>query len=53
MSQGTSGDQMWMDYGGPKRDLTLDAYAQGVADRAYEAWRRIEYRAAPAESSGT
>ena len=27
MSQGTSGDQMWMDYGQPKKDPGLDAYA--------------------------
>ncbi|SRR5581483_2611371 len=46
MSQGTSGDQMWMDYSRPKSDLTLEGYAQGVADRAYEAWRSIEYRPA-------
>ena len=28
MSQGTSGDQMWMDYGQPKKDPGLDAYAR-------------------------
>ena len=31
MSQGTSGDQMWMDYGRPKKDPGLDAYADAVA----------------------
>ena len=31
MSQGTSGDQMWMDYGQPKKDPGLDAYADAVA----------------------
>jgi hypothetical protein len=36
MSQGTSGDQMWMDYGKPKSDITLDQYAEGVTTRAME-----------------
>ena len=31
MSQGTSGDQMWMDYGQPKKDPGLGAYADAVA----------------------
>jgi len=43
MSQGTSGDQMWMDYGQPKKDPGLDAYAQDVARVAYEACRAIAY----------
>ena len=34
MSQGTSGDQMWMDYGQPKNEPGLDAYAEEIA-----AWR--------------
>ena len=29
MSQGTSGDLMWMDYGAPKKTLTIDDYADG------------------------
>jgi hypothetical protein len=44
MSQGTSGDGMWMDYGGPKTDTTLEQYAQAVADVAYRAYRTIEHR---------
>src|SRR5271157_377647 len=28
MSQGTSGDQMWMDYGRPKNDPGIDRYAE-------------------------
>jgi hypothetical protein len=44
MSQGTSGDQMWMDYGKPKSDITLDQYAEGVTTRAMEAYRKIQYR---------
>ncbi len=43
MSQGTSGDQMWMDYGQPKKDPGLDAYAQDVARVAHEACRAIAY----------
>jgi hypothetical protein len=41
MSQGTSGDQMWMDYGQPKRDPGLDAYADAVAAYAERAYRGI------------
>ncbi len=44
MSQGTSGDQMWMDYGKPKLAITLDQYAEGVTARAMEAYRKIQYR---------
>ncbi|HUQ93105.1 MAG TPA: LamG-like jellyroll fold domain-containing protein [Bryobacteraceae bacterium] len=45
MSQGTSGDQMWMDYGKPKSDITLDQYSDGVTAKALEAYRKIQYRA--------
>jgi hypothetical protein len=44
MSQGTSGDQMWMDYGGSKRDLGLDAYGAEVAKVAHQAYQSINYR---------
>ena len=44
MSQGTSGDQMWMDYGQPKNDPGLDAYADAVAASAERAYRGITYR---------
>jgi hypothetical protein len=43
MSQGTSGDQMWMDYGQPKKDPGLDAYAQEVARGAHRAYQGITY----------
>jgi putative membrane-bound dehydrogenase-like protein len=33
MSQGTSGDLMWMDYGAPRRQIGYDAYAKEVAQR--------------------
>jgi hypothetical protein len=44
MSQGTSGDQMWMDYSKPRRVVGLDAYADGVAHYAFKAYQKIEYR---------
>lgn len=43
MSQGTSGDQMWMDYGAEKKDITLDAYAAAVADSAMKALQTVKY----------
>lgn len=33
MSQGTSGDLMWMDYSAPSRDIGYDAYAQALATK--------------------
>src|SRR5439155_16631688 len=44
LSQGTSGDQLWMDYGAPRREIGYDAYAAEVAQVAFGAWRNIEYR---------
>lgn len=44
MSHGTSGDQHWMDYSQPKKDIDIDAYAARVAAKAMEAWRQVEYR---------
>jgi Concanavalin A-like lectin/glucanases superfamily len=43
MSQGTSGDQMWMDYGQPQKEPGLDAYADAVARFAEHAYRSISY----------
>ena len=43
MSQGTSGDLMWMDYGSPPRKMDCDKYASEVAERAMNAYRRIEW----------
>jgi hypothetical protein len=43
MSQGTSGDQMWQDFSQPGENYTLNSYAEGVAQAAYQAYRRIEY----------
>ncbi|MEQ1852491.1 MAG: LamG-like jellyroll fold domain-containing protein, partial [Chthoniobacteraceae bacterium] len=44
MSQGTSGDLMWMDYGSPKKTITADAYAEAVAERAVQVLKQIRYR---------
>ena len=41
MSQGTSGDLMWMDYGAPKPSIAMKQYADEVADVAYCAWKKI------------
>ncbi|MFT5469122.1 MAG: hypothetical protein ACI8UO_004237 [Verrucomicrobiales bacterium] len=43
MSQGTSGDSMWMDYGKAKISPTVDEYTAAVAKRAKEAWDSIEF----------
>jgi Concanavalin A-like lectin/glucanases superfamily len=42
MSQGTSGDQMWMDYGRPRNDPGIDRYADEVAESAYRAYQSIK-----------
>ena len=44
MSQGTSGDQMWMDYGQSAVNIGLDAYAQAVAKVAFEGYQKIQYQ---------
>ena len=43
MSQGTSGDQMWMDYGAEQKTITLDSYADAVADSAMKALQTVKY----------
>lgn len=44
MSQGTSGDSHWMDYGKPANKPTLDQYAEAVMARAAVAYQQITYR---------
>jgi len=44
MSQGTSGDLMWPDYGAPKQDPGLQAYADSVAEVAHRAYQTIQYQ---------
>ncbi len=43
LSQGTSGDLMWMDYGAEKKDLAIDPYAAAVADSALQALQTVTY----------
>ncbi|MEK7404682.1 MAG: hypothetical protein AAB225_06200 [Acidobacteriota bacterium] len=44
MSQGTSGDQQWMDYSQPKKDMNPQMYADALAAVAFEAFKKIQYR---------
>ncbi|MFM7249395.1 MAG: PVC-type heme-binding CxxCH protein [Planctomycetaceae bacterium] len=44
LSQGTSGDLMWMDYGAEPRAIGVAEYAAAVARRAQEALARVEHR---------
>lgn len=44
MSQGTSGDLMWMDYGRPRVNPGLDGYADAMARNAFEGYQTIDYR---------
>ncbi len=44
MSQGTSGDLHWMDYGKPVKKTSSTAYADQIAHLAFEAYQKIEYR---------
>jgi len=48
MSQGTSGDLMWMDYGAPRKDMGYDAYAREMAEAVAELVNHLEWQdAAP------
>lgn len=44
MSQGTSGDQHWMDYSRPRKDMNLRMYADALAQIVVEAYKTIQYR---------
>lgn len=43
LSQGTSGDLMWMNYAGAKRDYTIAAFTAGLVERAVEGYRSIRH----------
>lgn len=43
MSQGTSGDLMWMDYGMPQSTMDIDTYSDGVANLALKLLPTLEY----------
>ncbi len=44
MSQGTSGDLMWMDYGAPRKEIGYDAFAEEIARAVYTGYQTIRYR---------
>ncbi len=44
LSQGTSGDQMWMDYGSPQKKPTIEAYTEGLTRLAVEALKGLPHR---------
>ena len=44
LSQGTSGDSMWMDYSQPAKPNDLDAYVKALAEGAVQACESIQYR---------
>ena len=44
MSQGTSGDLHWMDYGKPRQRGSRQQYAAALGKLAVEAWRDIKHR---------
>ncbi len=44
MSQGTSGDLMWMDYGAPKREIGYDAYAREMAEHIAGMVKQMTWR---------
>ena len=43
ISQGTSGDLMWMDYGSAAKTMSIDRYAEEVAKYAELALAKVEY----------
>ena len=43
LSQGTSGDLMWMDYGSPAKSITLAEFADAVAKVAERGLSQVEY----------
>ena len=44
ISQGTSGDLMWMDYGVARENQSMDRYAGAVADYAMRAYEQIQWK---------
>jgi hypothetical protein len=43
MSQGTSGDSMWMDYSRPAPSISMAQYVEGLAKSACEAYRNVKF----------
>lgn len=44
ISQGTSGDQHWMDYSQAAKKVSVDSYSREMADIALASYRRIAFR---------
>jgi putative membrane-bound dehydrogenase-like protein len=44
MSQGTSGDLMWMDYGAPRNEIGYDAYAREIAEHVSGLVKQLAWR---------
>ncbi|MEW6156748.1 MAG: PVC-type heme-binding CxxCH protein [Verrucomicrobiota bacterium] len=44
MSQGTSGDLMWMNYGKAQKAISLEDYSEAVTQVAFEAYQTIRHR---------
>ena len=44
MSQGTSGDQQWMDYAAPAPKRDLQAYALALVDSAHRVYQSIRFQ---------
>ena len=44
LSQGTSGDSMWMDYSQPAPKIDFNAYVSELAQVAFEGYQKIEYQ---------
>ncbi len=44
MTQGTSGDLMWMDYGAPRKFVGYDTYAREIAQRVAEAYSKLQWK---------
>ena len=43
MSQGTSGDLMWMDYSAPAKEIGYDAYAKAIAEKVASLVRSLKF----------
>jgi hypothetical protein len=43
-SQGTSGDLQWMDFGQPRRPISMEEYTRGLVDLAWDAREKVAHR---------
>ena len=43
MSQGTSGDLMWMDYSAPRKEIGYDVYAKAIAEEVAGVVRKLNF----------